>query len=107
MPKNALHKLFLPGSWILNLYLVNILQATLIYILDMKMCVCVSMCVLINYISINEMINHDQAMYILYVSFVNHYISTIFKLYTKMVVYFEALISLFAIVFFQRQIKCY
>ena len=48
------------------------------------------------------MINHDQAMYILYVLFINHYISTIFKLYTKMVVYFEALISLFAIVFFSK-----
>ena len=48
MLKNALHKLFLPGSWILDLYLGNILQATLIYIPDMKTCVCVSMCVQIN-----------------------------------------------------------
>ena len=45
------------------------------------------------------MINQDQAMYVLYVSFINCYISTILKLYTKMVVYFEALTSLFAIVF--------
>ena len=56
----------------------------------MKMCVCQYACMneLINYISVNEMIKHDQAMYILYVSFINHYISTIFKLYTEMIVYF-------------------
>ena len=44
----------------------------------MKMCVCVSVCVykLINYISINEIIKHDQGIYISYVSFKNRYIST-------------------------------
>ena len=52
----------------------------------MKMCVCVCVCVcvceyacmnyLINYISINEIIKHDQGMYISYVSFINCHIST-------------------------------
>ena len=56
----------------------------------MCVCVCQYACMnyLINYISINKMIKHDQAMYILYVSFINHYISTILKLDTKMIVYF-------------------
>ena len=58
----------------------------------MKMCVsvCQYACMnyLINYISINEIIKHDQGMYILYVLFINHYNSTNLKLYIEMVVYF-------------------
>ena len=58
MPKNALPELFLTGSWILDVYLVNI-AASNINLYSGYENMCVSVCVyelIINYISINEMI---------------------------------------------------
>ena len=74
----------------------------------MKMCVCQYACMnyLINYISINEIIKHDQGMYISYVLFINHYISTNkykFKIIHRngcVVLSINIIIQFFAIVLF-------